>query len=115
MRLTAVALLKHNGEAADPFILGLGADLSTFGFFQRASVREMLAFVSRTVAKRTAHGCRQVRQGEEGMPGGERRERRRVGGRRRVCAAGRKAARLRTRGGRLSTFLSLFSPLPASP
>ncbi len=75
MRLTAVALLKHNGDSQDPYILGLGADLSTFGFFQRASVREMLAFVARTVAKRTAAGCRQVSElgGGEGGQGGARR------------------------------------------
>ena len=64
MRLTAVAILrKQEGEAtADPLLLGFGADLSTFGFFQRGAVREMLMFVGRTVAKRTEVGCRQVRE-----------------------------------------------------
>lgn len=64
MRLTAVAILrKREGAAgaADPLLLGFGADLSTFGFFQRGAVREMLMFVGRTVAKRTEVGCRQVR------------------------------------------------------
>ena len=60
MRLTAVAVLKWAGDAADPPLLGFGADLSTFGFFQRGGVREMLCFVARTVAKRTAPGTRQV-------------------------------------------------------
>ena len=63
MRLTAVAILrKREGDAAaaDPLLLGFGADLSTFGFFQRGAVREMLMFVGRTVAKRTEVGCRQV-------------------------------------------------------
>lgn len=62
MRLTAVAILrKREGDASDPRLLGFGADLSTFGFFQRGAVREMLMFVGRTVAKRTEVGCRQVR------------------------------------------------------
>jgi hypothetical protein len=66
MRLTAVAILrKREGDAAaDPLLLGFGADLSTFGFFQRGAVREMLMFVGRTVAKRTEVGCRQVSESE---------------------------------------------------
>ena len=59
MRLTAVAVLRWAGEG-EPHLLGFGADLSSFGFFQRGSVREMLTFVARTVAKRTQPGCRQV-------------------------------------------------------
>lgn len=51
MRLTAVAILKGNGEK-DPILFGLAADLTNFGFFQRGSVKEMLVFVARTVAKR---------------------------------------------------------------
>jgi hypothetical protein len=64
MKLTAVAVLKWNGEQ-EPLLFGLAADLSTFGFFQRGSVREMLTFVSRTVAKRTQPGTRQTVQHEE--------------------------------------------------
>jgi synaptobrevin family protein YKT6 len=64
MRLTAVALLKWNGER-EPFLCGFGSDLSNFGFFQRGSVKEMLTFVSRTVAKRTLVGQRQTVQNEE--------------------------------------------------
>ena len=51
MKLTAVAILKWNGEN-EPLLLGLAADLSGFGFFQRGSVKELLVFVARTVAKR---------------------------------------------------------------
>jgi len=51
MKLTAIAILKWNGDK-DPFLLGLAADLTTFGFFQRGSVKEMLVFVARTVAQR---------------------------------------------------------------
>lgn len=64
MKLTAIALLKWSGEK-DPILYGLAADLSTFGFFQRGSVKEMLTFVARTVAKRTQVGQRQTVQNEE--------------------------------------------------
>ena len=64
MKLTAIALLKHNGDS-EPVIFGLEADLSSFGFFQRSSVKELLTFVSRTVAKRTAKGQRQTLKHEE--------------------------------------------------
>ncbi|KAL0024587.1 hypothetical protein WJX77_000587 [Trebouxia sp. C0004] len=40
-------------------------DLSSFGFFQRNTVKEMLTFLSRTVAKRTQPGQRQSVQQEE--------------------------------------------------
>ncbi|KAK9915112.1 hypothetical protein WJX75_004836 [Coccomyxa subellipsoidea] len=64
MKLTAIALLKWNGER-EPYLFGLAADLSNFGFFQRGSVKEMLTFVSRTVSKRTLVGQRQTVQNEE--------------------------------------------------
>jgi hypothetical protein len=64
MKLTAVSILKWNGEQ-EANLLGLSADLSSFGYFQRGSVKEMLIFVSRTVAKRTQPGQRQTVQNEE--------------------------------------------------
>lgn len=64
MKLTAIALLKWNGDR-EPVLFGMGADLSSFGFFQRGSVKEMLTFVARTVAKRTLIGQRQTVQNEE--------------------------------------------------
>jgi synaptobrevin homolog YKT6 len=64
MKLTAVSILKWNGEQ-EANLLGLSADLSNFGYFQRGSVKEMLIFVSRTVAKRTQPGQRQTVQNEE--------------------------------------------------
>lgn len=54
MKLTAVAILKPQSSDKDPILFGLAADLSNFGFFQRGSVKEMLVFVARTVAKRYA-------------------------------------------------------------
>ena len=65
MKLTCVAILKYNGPSKDPVILGLEADLSTFGYFQRSTVKEMLTFVSRTIARKTQVGQRQTIQQEE--------------------------------------------------
>jgi hypothetical protein len=65
VKLTSVAILKYNGPDKDPFMLGFEADLSTFGYFQRGTVREMLTFVSRTVARKTLVGQRQTVQQEE--------------------------------------------------
>lgn len=59
MKVTALSLWKSNGESAEPYALGGAQDVAEFGFFQRASVREMLIFISRTVAKRTPVGARQ--------------------------------------------------------
>ena len=52
-KLTSVQLWKYNGPDKDPFLLGLASDLSTFGFFQRGTVGEMLTFTGRTIARRT--------------------------------------------------------------
>jgi hypothetical protein len=63
MKLLAVALYNHRGPEVEPVCLGLGAELSSFGYFQRSSVKEMLAFLSKTIVQRTAAGQRQtVRQ-----------------------------------------------------
>ena len=60
VKLTAIGLLKSNGPDKQATLLGIEADLSTFGFFQRGTVREMLTFVSRTAAQRTLPGQRQT-------------------------------------------------------
>jgi hypothetical protein len=39
--------------------------LDDFGFFQRGSVREMITFFAKTIAKRTPCGTRQSVQNEE--------------------------------------------------
>lgn len=59
MKVTSLSLWKHNGENTEPFSLGTACDVAEFGFFQRASVREMLIFISRTIARRTPNGARQ--------------------------------------------------------
>ncbi|KAL0285412.1 UNVERIFIED_CONTAM: VAMP-like protein YKT61 [Sesamum angustifolium] len=65
VKITALMLLKCSPEGSDPFILATASDLSSFGFFQRSSVREFLVFVGRTVSKRTPPGQRQSVQHEE--------------------------------------------------
>lgn len=68
MKLIAVAMFRQGagasgGAAANPIALGMAADLSGFGYFQRASVREMISFLARTIVQRTQPGTRQtVRQ-----------------------------------------------------
>jgi synaptobrevin family protein YKT6 len=63
MKLLAICLFAYRGAEAPPVGLGMAAELSSFGYFQRSSVREMLQFTSRTIVQRTAPGQRQtVRQ-----------------------------------------------------
>lgn len=64
MKLTAIAIMKWNGDN-QPILLGIAADLSNFGYFQRASVKEMLVFTSRTIVQRTQPGIRQTVRNEE--------------------------------------------------
>ncbi|KAL2904902.1 VAMP-like protein YKT61 [Bienertia sinuspersici] len=65
MKITAIVILKCGSTEDNPIILANASDVSTFGFFQRSSVREFIVFVSRTVAKRTLPGQRQSVQHEE--------------------------------------------------
>ncbi|GBF95119.1 hypothetical protein Rsub_07703 [Raphidocelis subcapitata] len=63
MKLLAICLFGYRGTESPPVCLGMASELSAFGYFQRASVREMLQFTSRTIVQRTAPGQRQtVRQ-----------------------------------------------------
>lgn len=65
VKITCLALLKYNGPNKDPIIVGIESDLSSFGYFQRSTVKEMLTFVSRTVARKTQIGQRQTVQQDE--------------------------------------------------
>ncbi|KAK4415041.1 VAMP-like protein YKT61 [Sesamum alatum] len=65
VKITALYVMKCSPEGSDPIILANASDLSSFGFFQRGSVREFLVFVSRTVSKRTPPGQRQSVQHAE--------------------------------------------------
>lgn len=65
MKLTAIAILKSNGAEKTPTILGLAAELSNFGYFQRGPVKEMITFVTRTIVQRTQLGQRQTVKHED--------------------------------------------------
>ncbi|KAH7841982.1 hypothetical protein Vadar_000171 [Vaccinium darrowii] len=68
MKITALLVLKCNPEGTDPVILANATDVSRFFFFdtsQRTSVRELIVFFSRTVAKKTPPGRRGTFQHEE--------------------------------------------------
>lgn len=64
MKITSILLLKTAGDS-EPILLGNASDLSNFGYFQRASVKEVIIFVGRTIAKRTPPGRRQSVEHEE--------------------------------------------------
>lgn len=65
MKLTAVGLFKSAGSSGEPIKLGFAADLTSFGYFQRSTVADMMTFVSRTVIKRTEQGSRQSVQEQD--------------------------------------------------
>ncbi|GMH35349.1 hypothetical protein BSKO_03217 [Bryopsis sp. KO-2023] len=64
MKLTSIGILRWNGDQ-EPILLGMAQDLSSFGYFQRTSVKEMITFVSRTIVRRTQLGQRQTVQHED--------------------------------------------------
>lgn len=53
-----IGILKWNADN-EATSLGVAVDVSNYGYFQRGPVKEMMAFVARTVAKRTQPGQRQ--------------------------------------------------------
>ena len=59
MKVTALSLWKWSGANRDPVALGKSENVDEFGYFQRASVREMLTFISKTIVTRTQPGQRQ--------------------------------------------------------
>mmetsp|Transcript_38337 Transcript_38337/g.105612 ORF Transcript_38337/g.105612 Transcript_38337/m.105612 type:complete len:200 (+) Transcript_38337:62-661(+) len=65
MKVLAISVLRFNSDTPDPIILTQACDLSSFGFFQRGTVKEMLTFFNKTIAKRTPLGQRQSVQNEE--------------------------------------------------
>lgn len=65
VKLTALVILKWNGETSEPFLCGVSTDVSSFGYFQRATVKEMINCVSRIIIKRTSPGQRQTVEHEE--------------------------------------------------
>lgn len=68
MKITALLVLKCGAASQeDAKVLANASDVSHFGYFQRASAKEFILFVARTIAKRTPAGQRQSVQQEEYM------------------------------------------------
>lgn len=58
MKVVGITILRTGGND-DPVPVGMACDLSSYGFFQRQGVKEMLTFFSKTFTKRTEPGQRQ--------------------------------------------------------
>jgi synaptobrevin family protein YKT6 len=59
MKVLGISILRYNADCSDPIMLVQAAELTSFGFFQRGTVKEMIIFFSKTIAKRTPPGQRQ--------------------------------------------------------
>jgi len=59
MKLLALSTVRTGNELPDPIIACFEAELSSFGFFQRPTIKEMLSFLTKTFMKRTEPGQRQ--------------------------------------------------------
>lgn len=65
MKLLGIGILRVGPDVPDPVMLVHSVELSSFGFFQRGTVREMMTFFDKTIAKRTPLGQRQTVQNNE--------------------------------------------------
>mmetsp|Transcript_17378 Transcript_17378/g.20813 ORF Transcript_17378/g.20813 Transcript_17378/m.20813 type:complete len:201 (-) Transcript_17378:201-803(-) len=59
MKVVGLSVVRTGADVADPIPLSMACDLSSYGFFQRQSVKEMLTFLTKTFSKRTEPGQRQ--------------------------------------------------------
>eukprot|EP01012_Entosiphon_sulcatum_P044374 TRINITY_DN5903_c0_g1_i1.p1 TRINITY_DN5903_c0_g1~~TRINITY_DN5903_c0_g1_i1.p1 ORF type:complete len:200 (+),score=49.52 TRINITY_DN5903_c0_g1_i1:143-742(+) len=58
MKLFSLMVLKWK-DSEEPVILSSAFDLSSFNYFQRGNMKELMTFMSRTLAKRCPAGTRQ--------------------------------------------------------
>lgn len=58
MKIVGIAVLR-TVDVEEPIPLTMACDLSSYGYFQRQGVKEMLTFFSKTFSKRTDAGQRQ--------------------------------------------------------
>jgi synaptobrevin family protein YKT6 len=65
MKILGIGILRYNPDISEPVLLIQACELSAFGFFQRGTVREMITFFNKTIAKRSPPGQRQSVQNEE--------------------------------------------------
>ena len=59
MKGISISICRVKPDTANPTIVTFAHDMSSFGYFQRGTVREMVTFFARTFLKRTPHGKRQ--------------------------------------------------------
>ncbi|GAX28755.1 synaptobrevin homolog YKT6 [Fistulifera solaris] len=59
MKVVGLAIVRTGSDLNEPVPLTVATELSSFGFFQRQSVKEMLMFLTKTFMKRTEPGQRQ--------------------------------------------------------
>lgn len=65
MKLLGIGILRVGTDVPDAVLLVQAVELSSYGFFQRGTVREMITFFNKTIAKRTPFGQRQSVQNQE--------------------------------------------------
>ncbi|KAG5192655.1 soluble NSF attachment protein receptor [Tribonema minus] len=65
MKILAITMLRYGADTPEAIVLSQASDLSSFGFFQRAGIKEMCTFFSKTIVKRTPAGQRQTVQHED--------------------------------------------------
>mmetsp|Transcript_10182 Transcript_10182/g.14872 ORF Transcript_10182/g.14872 Transcript_10182/m.14872 type:complete len:200 (-) Transcript_10182:116-715(-) len=58
MKVLGISVVRGT-DVEEPVVLSSASDLSSFGFFQRQTVKEMLTFMAKTFIKRTQPGQRQ--------------------------------------------------------
>ena len=63
MKLLAISVLRYSDGMPEPVLLVQATHLMDFGFFQRGSVKEMITFFNKTIAKRAPAG--RLRDGRE--------------------------------------------------
>lgn len=59
MKIVDISLLRVSSASGEPLPLTSASDLTSYGYFQRQGVKEMLTFFTKTFTKRTDPGQRQ--------------------------------------------------------
>eukprot|EP00527_Entomoneis_sp_CCMP2396_P009436 CAMPEP_0198138944 /NCGR_PEP_ID=MMETSP1443-20131203/2302_1 /TAXON_ID=186043 /ORGANISM="Entomoneis sp., Strain CCMP2396" /LENGTH=201 /DNA_ID=CAMNT_0043800901 /DNA_START=149 /DNA_END=754 /DNA_ORIENTATION=+ len=59
MKVVGLSICRTGADLNEPLPMSIHNDLSSFGYFQRPSVKEMLLFLTKTFLKRTEPGQRQ--------------------------------------------------------
>jgi hypothetical protein len=51
MKLLGIGILRYNADVSEPVMLVQAVELSSYSFFQKGAVREMLTFFNKTLTK----------------------------------------------------------------